>query len=260
VKLLKQKDIREHVIDALGELGDSRAVEALLPYRTNPCLMESVIGAMVNIGDAKAAAALAEMLKSKDEDLRDKAVEALADLKDKRAVGPLLHKMSDQRISFRLGFAKSLGKIGDSKAIPALLEMFERESDSQFSPYNCERVVVAVALARMGNKVGWNYLLAKLEVCEGKDKIKLAVEMACLGDQRTLEPLLAAAVDNDSACNAADAIDALGELGDARAIPVLRKLLKSSNISFPAARALERLGQKNPFGRQVSPVNPHYIP
>ncbi len=91
---LKDKDrrVRWRVAEALGEIGDARAVEPL-------------IGA----------------LKDDDWKVRQGAAWALGDIGDGRAVEPLIGALKDDDWKVREGAPWALGKIGDARAVEPLI-------------------------------------------------------------------------------------------------------------------------------------------
>ena len=60
-------------------------------------------------------------LQSPDDDTREEAARALGELKDPRAVTPLISALEDPNHYVRREAAKSLGRLGDERAIPALI-------------------------------------------------------------------------------------------------------------------------------------------
>ena len=79
------------------------------------------------------------------------------------------------------------------------------------------------------------------------------LELARLRDERALGPLLAEVWREDKDEKRRKVAEAMGDLGDAAAVPVLGKMLKDCAVwnRQAAAEALEKLGRKNPLGRQI---------
>jgi hypothetical protein len=90
LELLKSPsaNVREHAASALGELGDRRAVPALIEALRdeNAVVREHVASALANLGDKQAVPALIEALKDENAVVREHVATALGRLGDKRAV------------------------------------------------------------------------------------------------------------------------------------------------------------------------------
>jgi hypothetical protein len=144
-------------IDALGELGDSRAVEPLLFRLQNTksnLYIQRIIEAIARIGDQSAVAPLIDIvqneaaiissvaaealgklgdvsavkplincLSSSDKTLRWKAAIALGQLNDSMAVTPLIKALNDKNTNVRYYASEALGKLGDAHAVKALISL-----------------------------------------------------------------------------------------------------------------------------------------
>src|SRR5438309_4328353 len=215
--LLKDPLLKEDAALALEDLGGPEQVDALLAAvdttvgagsdtaaraanRTNFRIAE----ALGNIGDARAGPALLRLARSSDDNVRVAAVEALGNVKAKDAVPELSHIVDDPTAPPLLikRAMVALGDIGDPSAIPALAHglVIERQGVS-FLPES------SFALFLLG--------------------------------EAAVEPLMKIAQDQDPAYLAwskennrapagtyAKAALVLGDLGDARAVPVLLEKLK----------------------------------
>ena len=91
--------------------------------------------ALGKIGDARAVDLLIEKLKDKKLLVRWKAAEALGEIKDHRAVEPLIQVLNDkdEDWSARKSAAEALGKIGDNRAVEPLIEALKYSELSLFS-------------------------------------------------------------------------------------------------------------------------------
>ena len=114
-------DDRNFAANALGRIGDERAVEPLL----------------VALRDA-------------DENVRDYAASALGDIGDARAVEPLIAALRDADENVRFWAAKALGQIGDAHAVAPLIQLLP--DTSELEEWSSERVcdTAANALERIG--------------------------------------------------------------------------------------------------------------
>ena len=92
-------DVRLRAADALGEIGDSRAIEPLV-----------------------------QALRDEDRDVQFEVAEALG-MMGERAVEPLMQALRDEDHNVRWGAASALGKIGDSRAVEPLIQALKDEDE-----------------------------------------------------------------------------------------------------------------------------------
>jgi len=88
-------------------------------------------GAIDALAQLRAGTAVESLVKTLDRDpwLRFSAVQALGEIGDSQAVGPLVALLSDD--SIRLGVIEALGKIGSTEALEALARLLRENQDSQ---------------------------------------------------------------------------------------------------------------------------------
>ncbi len=180
-------------------------------------------------------------LKSNSDDAprsRFDAVESLGELGDKRAVEPLIKLLGDEEESVRRAVAEALGKLGDKRAVEPLLALFWDE-DAEL------RSAAREAVEKLGvtetQIVDANISALK---SESKGARRDAVEaLGELGDKRAVEPLIGLFGDKDSEVRRA-AAESLGELGDPRAVEPLMALFwdEDAEVRSVAREAVEKLG------------------
>ena len=106
---LKDNDwlVRREAAEALGKLGDKRAVTPLIACLTDAdsSVRFNVVEALGKLGDKQAVEPLIACLKDEDERIRRAAAEALGKLGDKRAVEPLIAALPDWPIKDTIGTA-----------------------------------------------------------------------------------------------------------------------------------------------------------
>lgn len=102
LELLKSPSakVRERAAVALGELGDPRAVPALI-----------------------------ETLRDENADVREHAASALRELGDRQAVPALLEALKDEDAVVREHVATALGKLGDKRAVQPLNQALQKEQN-----------------------------------------------------------------------------------------------------------------------------------
>ncbi|MCX5772310.1 MAG: HEAT repeat domain-containing protein [Candidatus Hydrogenedentes bacterium] len=236
----ENESMREVAAEALGNLGDARAVKPLIaclndkedkdPY-SYPDVRGSAAIALEKLGDA-AVEPLIACLKDEDSDVRRRAAEVLGNLGDARGVVPnLCRQFGDEREGLRFMVARALGLLGDARAVEALLAQLEDK-------YEDCRILesVARALERLGYKPATaearvTFLLAKRDWKQLVQKVPAAVEtlIACLKDDKRWVRQSAA--------------EALGVLGDERALEPLAVLQKDDydDVREAVSEALGRL-------------------
>ena len=202
---------RQLAAEALGRIGDTRAVDPLVralrapagPAGYWPGTKQAAATALGEIRDVRAIPALTESLDSYE--VRTSAANALASFGE-RAVKPLVDALGDARLDVREGVGAALCRIGP-QAVPALI----------------------AALSDNGREHKHR------EVCE---------VLASIGDKRAVEPLAAVLRDPTFRFRPV-AAEALGKLEDGRAVPALIMALGDENeiVGLHAAEALGKLGE-----------------
>jgi HEAT repeat protein len=114
----------------LGRTRDPAAVPHLvvLLEHQDANVAQAAIDALAQL---RATVAVGSLVKALDRDpwLRFSAVEALGEIGDAQAVGPLVGLLEDETI--RLGAIEALGKIGSTEALSALARLLREHQDSQ---------------------------------------------------------------------------------------------------------------------------------
>ncbi|MEM4359453.1 MAG: HEAT repeat domain-containing protein, partial [Candidatus Bilamarchaeaceae archaeon] len=115
---------REGAAEALGKIGDARAVPVLIDALKDKdrYVRYEAAEALGKIGDARAVPVLIDALKDKDRYVRYEAAEALGKIGDARAVPVLIDALKDKDRYVRYEAAEALGKIGDARAVPVLID------------------------------------------------------------------------------------------------------------------------------------------
>ncbi len=141
------------------------------------------------------------------------AAMALGRLRDPRAVEPLIQALKHPNCEVRYVAAVALGEIGDARAIDPLVEaLADHWGSDELLP--SVREAAAIALAKLG-EVEWKEIVEIDDFSHGLERL------AESGDPRLLTPLLRASRDPHSSGVRADAVAALGKLGDPRAVQLL---------------------------------------
>jgi HEAT repeat protein len=212
---------RERAVEALGQIGDPRAVQPLCEALTDGRLWDGRYKAGEALGKIgpPAVEPLCEALQDARSGVRCVAVATLGQIGDTRAVPALCAALWDEHWPLRCLAASALGKIGDCDAIPPLCEALSPEIPEL-------RRHAAGALGRVGDPV-----LPMFVAREDEDAAVRASAAEALGRIVLREP--AAAV--------------LLQLGSTAILP-LCEVLKGGNLEArcQAARLLAQIAEQEP--------------
>jgi HEAT repeat protein/CHAT domain-containing protein len=236
-------EVRRAAAEALGQLGDPRAVEPLIALLEDEdsLVRTATTVALGNLVDPRAVKPLVVRLEDEDSKVRWAAVEALGEHDDRRTVEPLVARLEDEEWVIRRTAAEALGKLRDPRAVEPLLARLEDE-DSDV------RRAAIKALGEIGDPRAMKMLLARLK--DEDDSVRSAAigALGGLNNPHVVEPLLTCLADEDVSVRLA-ASKALGQLGDPRAVePLVARLAdqgslgRGNTVSWAAVVALVRLG------------------
>ena len=119
-------------IEALGKIGDDRALETLHPYiegEDDPGLQQVTIKAIGEIGSEDSTQHVADRLVAENEEVRSRAARALGKIGDTRAISPLADVLrDDESDTVRASAAWALTQIGTEDALDAATQYTEDRS------------------------------------------------------------------------------------------------------------------------------------
>jgi HEAT repeat protein len=201
----------------------------------------------------------------KDGNVRKGALNALAEIRDQRAVKPLVAALRESDLQVRLAAAEALGRTGDASAAEALIAVLK--SDQYHFRLAAERALVAIGAPAVV------HFLAALNDSNSFVRRVVAEILGRIADARSVKPLVAVLDDSEYpvCCAAAEALakigtpaveslnaalkdsnrrareaaaETLGKIGDARAVMPLIAALKDEDrcVRREAARALDKVG------------------
>lgn len=115
------------VIEALGQLGDARAVRPLLQALRSPepAVCVAAIDTLSRLGDVQAIEPLIPMLRHKNARVRCTAVEALGRFRAAVAADSIRGLLKDSVWEVRREAAESLGRLNDREAVVPLAEVLQ---------------------------------------------------------------------------------------------------------------------------------------
>jgi HEAT repeat protein len=221
------------VAAALGKIGGAQAVDglvvALQDQELDVCV--KAVWALGKIGGERAVDELIDALNHKFPDIRWHAALKLGQIREARAVDALLVALRDQFAIARWGAASALGDIGDARAIYGLVDAIERDSSKDV------RDCAAQAVKKLPS-------LSKLDIAKMEAKRDVQCLIKTLAYKKDALVRIAAA-------------EALGNIGDARAVDGLVLALKDedANVRSSAETALGKIGGEQTLGKLVVNTN-----
>lgn len=120
----RKESVRGEAAEALGEIGDERAVGPLIHALKDEdwTVRGKAVVSLWEIGDERAVESLIHVLKYDPEFfVRKAAAWALGEIGDKRAVEPLIQALKDEYLDVRIKAANALGEIRDERAVEPLI-------------------------------------------------------------------------------------------------------------------------------------------
>ncbi len=130
--------VKVTAIQLLGEAGDPRAVEVLLPIFNDatlnwecPAIKSYTASALGSFrGDSRVVDALITGIDDRELLTREASIRSLGRIGSEKAVPYLIRVLNDEHVSIRLSAIKALGDIGNPQALPYLERIAANESDA----------------------------------------------------------------------------------------------------------------------------------
>jgi len=214
--------VRMSAAKGLTRLKDARAIDTLIVVLQDkvPAVREEACRTIQAIGEASISPLL-KKLQDPNWRIRLRAVEALSLLKPQAAVAPLMNLVAnDSDSAVRQDAIRALGEIGDTHAIPLLLDSLTTPS------------LQLKAIEALGDLRASEALPPLIALIQSLPSDAYADRMeGCTDPQykKELPPLEAA-------------VRALGKIGDTTAVPILLQALRNTLLRQEAAEALTHFG------------------
>jgi HEAT repeat protein len=178
---------------------------------------------------------LIRALRDENPEIQTAAASLLGEMRE-TAVEPLMGALTDTDQFVRLVAARNLGKIGNKRAIEALIGSLHQEPDASV------RAAVAEALGYMGSKLAIEPLVLALRDRSEDVQIAAARSLGYIRDSRAIEPLLQALSDVDDRVRHA-ALEALKDPGGTARDYLIEALrARDEKVRKGVAEALEAGG------------------
>lgn len=171
--------------------------------------------------------------------LKERAIAVLARLKPRHIIDELVNQLTDEDHQVRRWAAETLGLIGSSEVLPALIMILAKDSESKIRSY------AASALGKIRNTEAVRPLINVLNVDKENEVRKSAADaLGLIGSSEALPALIKTlTMDHDSNVRGG-AAEAIGEIGSTEPIPQLIQALsteKESSVRWRTAMALGKL-------------------
>jgi HEAT repeat protein len=245
--------VRAHAASGVARIGGPRAAEGLIRAFNDPIMevRDAAVVAMASLG-SNVVELLIKNLKDERWRVREHAAKTCGEIKDGRAVDPLMGVCRDRDGAVKAAAAEALGKIADPKAATTLVKLFRDSSKTV-------RETAGTALVAIGEPS----VELLIESLNDKDFVVRCHAARALGGMTTdyqigrswvrtpkvVDALIAALKDPDRAVRE-DATIALGMIGDSRAIDALLDAMKDGAVKRHAIMSLGMIGD----GRALQPV------
>ncbi len=252
------KEMRHHLIELLGEGEDAtrRMAVDLLMKTGNPTevlleillfarhlvgwLRDRILETLRSMGDEVMAHAV-ELLEHEDEDVRTAALVMVQYYEDPRVVGPVCKLLKDPDWWLRITACDALGELGDTRAVPHLIEALGDEE---------ARWAAIDALARIGSTKALKPLSSLLRDPRPEVRIEVVAAFGRFSDERIL-PLLESLEQKDPSSDVRTRAsevrrDLAAKLGrEAKAMDSVTMAVSSKDLSRPIDKVLARVREEN---------------
>ncbi|OGW70307.1 MAG: hypothetical protein A3A88_04335 [Nitrospirae bacterium RIFCSPLOWO2_01_FULL_62_17] len=249
IAALRDEDwaVREDAAVALGGLRDKRAVEPLIAVLrdSDRAVREAAVAALTAIGEP-AVEPLGACLRDQNLTVQESAAAILASIGDARVADQLIAALTSADWVVRMHAAKALGRIGDAKAIPALMPLLQDK-------VKAVREEISGALARLG-PAAIPVLVEALTHQEWLVRLHAVESMGKTKSPDAVDPLLRLLFNDRDSSLREDAVRALGEIGDARAVEFLLTAIKEPGLRPLVAEALGKIGDRRAVPALVAVV------
>lgn len=239
IAALKDEDwaIREEAAILLGGLKDPRAVSPLVAILKDHdrSVREAAIGALMSIGEPSVVP-LGACLTDRELSVQEAASAVLASIADGRVLDPLMSALKSHDWIVRMHAAKALGRIRDSRSVPALIPLLQDK-------VKAVREEVSSALAAIG-EAAMPALLEALTHPEWLVRLHAVESLGKTKSSQAVEPLLSTLFNDGDSAVREDAVRALGHIGDIRAVDYLFTAMKDPALRTLAVEALGSIGDR----------------
>ncbi len=223
--------LQRGAIRALGQIGDERALDPIAALLSRPSLSRDAVTALLRLGP-RVLIRVVSLLR--DPSTAGSACELLGRLGDRRAMWPMVQALNSPRAAVRRKCARALGRLGDSRAQQALHGLLQDPDTSVRGRALSALVIIA------GGDMGPLLVPLVAEEERGHQATKALRGRSA----RAAIPDLAKAARTEASPHQVEAVLALGRIGGSEAAEILGSLLLSERVDtlHHAAAALATIG------------------
>ena len=216
----------------------SRAVAPLVSVLRDDdrAVRDAAIGALLAIGEP-AVTTLGACLSDPVLTVQELASSVLATIADARVLAPLIAALKSPDWIVRMHAAKALGRIKDPGAVAPLVPLLQ-------DTVKAVREETSTALAAIG-EAALSSLLAALTHAEWLVRLHAVEALGKTRSPEAVDPLLSVLFNDRDRAVREDAVRALGQIGDARAVEFLVTAMKEPGLRPLAIEALGRIGDRS---------------
>jgi len=208
-----------------GHPGDTIVYDTL--HDSDPLLRTGAVRVLGLAGKPEAIDALAGATKDPDQDVRRAAISALGSIKDPKAVPLLIEALKDPDWFARSESANALGLQHDARAVKPLIDTV-LDTDSTVAG---SAETSLLFLCKPPSTASPDDFVSRLNDPNQKIVLVSAVCLSLLKDARAI-PVLTKLISSTDQTTRLDAVKGLGETGDPSVIPTLRQTLKDSDVNM----------------------------
>lgn len=212
---------------------------------------ETIKEELLKIGRTKSIDHVMAVLNDKDSVRRSSAAWTLGEIKDQRAVKPLINALKDEDLIVRRMSAEALGKLKNPKAVSSLIAIAMEKNSEYFLRRNAVKALSEIADAEAADPLitllkennHFTYPISKRS--DDEFRVEIIRALGEIKNVKAVQPLIVLLNDDDLFISRNVAV-ALGKLEDPMAIDPLITILKHNKDSLvqrEAAEALAKIGK-----------------
>jgi|Deesub1362A_J573_1020465.scaffolds.fasta_scaffold04242_2 diguanylate cyclase (GGDEF)-like protein len=271
IKSKKDENIRNKAVEALIEIGNEKAVKALIEVVNNEeePFRQKILETFEKVANERAEEALIKVSKDSSSDIRLTAIFLLGKIKNERAVEAVIQALKDEDEVVRMKAAEILGKQKSEQAVESLIQSLRdidwgvrekaaeslgeikdvRAVEALIKTLNDRNTGVRLKASSSLRKIGKPAAKSLIKALKSKSEIVRAEVAEILGEikeKEATEPLIEALKDEDWEVRkrAALALRNLGEIGVEPLIDVMEsedeEIWASRLSTFERVKELEK--------------------